>query len=174
MGNGMFHRRTGRSMDLRLYEGVVTKIRAYLCPRACLLWFRAAQFLSTLNAVHVETQVDPLTPKLNGADIPDGGRPLQLPWSCFHESSCSAAVSRGPRAAHVSVRVCHPLGNKCSSCLQPNVPIHLLILLSHVGPNELSIRDATMVNALLGPSGAPKGPRTSSSPFLFCCLRFGG
>ena len=30
-----------------------------------------------------------------------------------------------------------------------------------LGPNELSIRDATALNALLGPSGAPKGPRTS-------------
>ena len=38
---------------------------------------------------------------------------------------------------------------------------------------SLAVADGEFI-ALLGPSGAPKGPRTSSSPFLFCCLRFDG
>ncbi len=34
------------------------------------------------------------------------------------------------------------------------------LILPFLGPNELSIRDSTVINALLGTSGLPKGPRT--------------
>ena len=42
---------------------------------------------------------------------------------------------------------------------------------SAIGPNELSIRDPSAVQALLGPSGLQKGPRTFLVPVLLHSLR---
>ena len=48
--------------------------------------------------------------------------------------------------------------------------VQFLILLP--GPNELSIRDSTVINVLLGTSGLPKGPRTSPLSTLSSYLYF--
>ena len=55
-----------------------------------------------------------------------------------------------------------------STLLPPSVPEQLIIYASATGPNELSIRDPSVLPQLLGPSGLQKGPRASfvSDPHL--------